>query len=82
MPEFPTMGQGPGTYVDSDSEEQVLDDIGFTNPNLHRRIDPQPDPFPGAVAPNSYSISIHGKDSYRTVTLHTHDEDSDESEIP
>ena len=82
MPDFPRMGQGPGYFIDPASEEQVLDDIGFTNPNLHRRIDPQEPTTEGAVAPNSYSIGIYGKNSHRTVKLHLHDEESTTSETP
>ena len=82
MTEFPKVGQGPGYFIAPTSEEQTLDDIGFTNPNLHRRIDPQAPTTEGAVAPNSYSIGIYGKNSHRTVTLHLHDEESTTSETP
>lgn len=82
MPEFPTMGQGPGYFIDPSSLDQELDDLGFTNPNLHRRIDPQEPTTEGAVAPNSYVIGIYGKNSHRTVTLYLHDEESTTSEIP
>ena len=82
LPRFPTMGQGPSVPVVPNSEEAELDELGFTNPNLHRRIDPQDPVDLDAVSPNSYSIGIYGKHSYRTVTIHVHDEDSTSSEIP
>lgn len=82
MPTFPVMGQGPGHFIPEDGIEQELDDRGFTNPNLHRRIDPKQPTDPDLVSPNDYSIGIYGVHSHRTVTLHTHDEESDDSEIP
>ena len=89
---LPVMTQGPGHFIQDPSEEQTKDDIGFTNPNLHRRIDPldPEDPFlpvpspldPNAILPNSYEIGIYGKNSYMTQTVHVHDEYSTTSEIP
>lgn len=70
-------------------------DFGYTNPNLHRRLDPD------AVAPegSDYKFVHYDKDgrpykqkvtigvwdgvhSYRTTTTYTHDEESTTSEIP
>lgn len=49
---YPSYGQGPhrivlkadGTIVDQDAYDK--DVIGFTNPNLHRRVNPQEPPEP------------------------------------
>lgn len=80
---LPTMTQGPGHYVEDPSEELTKDTIGFTGPNLHRRIDPQQPPESSpCLSPNSYSLGIYGMDSYRTVTEYVHDENSTTSEIP
>lgn len=34
----PVMGQG--TWKPLTSDDQIRDDVGFTNPNLHQRCDP------------------------------------------
>lgn len=82
MTTFPVLGQGPGHFIPDDGIEKELDDRGFTNPNLHRRIDPKEPTDPELVAPSNYSLGIYGPHSYRTQTLHTHDEESTTSEIP
>lgn len=88
-----------GTIVDQVAYDK--DVIGFTDPNLHRRIDPQDPPEPEdpnydpkdpksvnraylnqEISPRSYDINIHGVHSYRTTTIHTHDEESITTEIP
>lgn len=51
---------------------------GFTHPNLHRRIDTPPD---GSIN-RKYAVGIYGADSYRTIELIAHDEESTTSEIP
>lgn len=80
--EFPKTAQG--TAVPADAEALALDAHGFTNPNLHRRIDPQ-QPAAGSAetAPRDYLIGVYdGLHSYRTETIHYHDEESTTSEIP
>ncbi len=69
--ELPKMAQGPA--VPASPEETALDDYGFTNPNLHRRI---PD------APPEVGVLVAGVDSYRTVSENFHDEESTTSEVP
>lgn len=79
---FPKTAQGPA--VPADAAAQALDAHGFTNPNLHRRIDPQ-QPAPGSeeLAPKDYVVGVFGGlNSYRTATIHYHDEESTTSEIP
>lgn len=64
-------------------EEQEKDDIGFTNPNLHRRVDPQTPSDPKEVAPRKYTIGVYDKlHSYRTTEITYHDEESTTCEIP
>ena len=89
---FPSTGCKPGVVQASDGTivDQVAYDkdvAGFTNPNLHRRIDPQEpeqdeNPLNQEVAPRDYKLEIHGVHSYRTTTYNVHDEDSITTEIP
>lgn len=74
-------GQQPAKIVESGTVEAQRDQNRFTNPDLHRRVDPQPVQHP-EVLPRSYEFSIRNKHSYRVVHIYTHDEDSIESEVP
>lgn len=66
-----------------DSDDILRDKLGYTNPNLHRRLEPQPPKDgSGEVAPRDYQIAKIAMNSYRTVVFHYHDEDSTTSEIP
>lgn len=56
------------------------DTSGYTNPNLHRRVDPKE--HEGESLPRSYQFAIQGVDSYRATSFNFHDEESDDSEIP
>lgn len=78
MADFPQkMGQGPWVEItDPESVEAQRDEIGFTNPNLHRR---KSDLIPEGT---DYTIAIHGLNSYRYTESETHDEDSRTSEVP
>lgn len=67
--------------IEAGSIEEERDEIGYTNPNLHRRIDPQTQTSP-ILSPNTYSFTIQNNQSYRLTHIHTHDEDSTTSEIP
>lgn len=88
-----------GFILVTDNEEIPLipnvGDFGYTNPNLHRRIDNDPIIPPGSDYPfvhydaegNPYKQSVvigvwDGRHSYRTTTTHTHDEESTTCEIP
>lgn len=74
---------GQGHAVPANAEDLEKDAHGFTNPNLHRRVDPhQPPPESGEVAPREYELAIGNLDSYKTVKLVTHDEESTTCEIP
>lgn len=85
MKEYPVMGQGPA--VPADEYDKMRDDLGFTNPNLHRRIEPQDppkadDPLNQEVQPRDYSLNLQNVHSYRTTTINVHDEDSIYDETP
>lgn len=82
---YPVMGQGPA--VPADEEALAKDELGFTNPNLHRRVDPQEppvadNPLNQEIAPRGYQISIQNLRSYRTTQINVHDEESIDCEIP
>ena len=57
-------------------EEAAKDEVGFTNPNLHRRFDiHEPSESSGELAPREYDVRIADKvHSYRTTTTFTHQE--------
>lgn len=81
MAEFPKVKQG--VAVPASAEDLLRDRRGHTNPNLHRRVNPQePDVAENAldqeVAPRDYQFAIEHVYSYRTTTLNTHDEDSED----
>lgn len=69
------VGQKPATLATGDDLAHD-ENVGVTNPNLHRRIESDP------VSGNEYSIGIYGTHSYRTTTIKLHDEDSETSEVP
>ena len=77
---YPQTAQGQAKLATEADLEK--DEIGITDPNLHRRIDDESTPLhPGEVVPDSYTLSVGGVNSYRTTDHHVHDESSD-SEIP
>ena len=72
-----------------------MGEMGYTHPNLHRRIDQNPEipqgsnyPFvkyreDGTAYPQHVVIGVwDGRNSYRTTTTYTHDEESETCEIP
>ena len=78
--------QGPATVAtSSEIAKEGPDYDGYTNPNLHRRIDPKdPSSIPGReqeTQPRDIELGVYGLHSYKTTALYTHDEESDE-EIP
>lgn len=77
--QIPIMGQGnakPAT-----SEDKTRDDVGFTNPNLHERIEMNSQPE-GEFKPRKYHVSIQGVNQYRTTESFLHDDEVNEDEIP
>lgn len=82
--EYLKMAQGPARPINDD--EKALDNHGFTNPNLHRRIDPKdPSEESKEVLPASYKLSVQDVNSYRTTHKYYENglEDNDfNSDIP
>lgn len=72
---------GQGKAKPATEDDLNKDNSGFTNPNLHVRIDVK-STEPGQVEPPKYDIGIYGYDQYRIKTTYIHDENSDDSEIP
>jgi hypothetical protein len=119
-PKIPHVGQGNAKLANEIDLQH--DNIGYTNPNLHRRIDEPGDLssiYDRFIEPmydddsnligykiadynetfsthedaesylvndlkihRNYNLAISGDDSYRTVELVTHDEESEICEIP
>lgn len=77
--EYTKVGQGPAKLATE--ADLINDETGYTNPNLHRRIDPQERPLPELLK-REYELGIYNVNSYRTTTTNYHDEDSSVSEIP
>lgn len=69
------MGQGPAKLASAEDVEK--DELGFTNPNLHRRIDPVERDLPETES-RKYKLTIQSVNSYRTTQITTHDEDNTE----
>lgn len=67
--------------VPLDEDDKIRDDIGFTNVNLHRRVDPK-DMEDGEIALRSYTLYIQGTDSYRTTEYIYYDSDVNPNCIP
>lgn len=77
--EFPKTAQG--TFRPADEEDLERDTNGYTNPNLHRRIDPSLQE--GEVAEREYIIGVYDSiHSTRYTKLNYHDEESTTCEIP
>ena len=72
-----------GVAKELSEDDKIRDDVGFTNPNLHRRVDPQTPSDPRETAPRSYTIGVYdGIHSFRTTEVFYHDEESTTCEIP
>lgn len=76
---YPAIGEGPAELATPEDIER--DDLGFTNPNLHRRVDPKPE---GRLlgedveyTNREYKFTIGHLNSYRTTTINTHNEAAD-----
>lgn len=82
MEKFPKTAQGEA--VECSEEDIQRDELGFTNPNLHRRIDNDIAPEDEKeVKPRTYNIGVwDGQNSYRTEHIYYHDEESTTCEIP
>lgn len=73
--------QGPAKLA---AEEDLRkDNTGFTNPNLHRRVNPtQPSASSKEVKPREYKFMRQSVYQLQTTEKFYHDDDSDESETP
>lgn len=73
-----------GDMKPASQEDIERDEHGYTNPNLHRRVDPQePAEGSGEVAPRDYVIGVYDStNSTRLTIINTHDEESTTCEIP
>lgn len=73
--------QGKGVLA---SEEDKIRDVnGFTNPNLHRRVELHaPDPLSKELKPRTYKFNRHSVYESQLMEQHYHDEENNESEIP
>ena len=92
------LGTDTGLLIVTDSGIPIvmnIPDMGYTNPNLHRRLDLDPVYVPGVHYPfvkyNDDGVPFKqtakfgtwdGINSYRTTTTYTHDEESTTCEIP
>lgn len=82
---YPNIAQGNAKLANESDLER--DELGFTNPNLHRRIDPKEpiqaeNPLNQKLEPRKYILSVHGVYSYRNTKLTVHDEEQTYLEIP
>lgn len=82
---YPEIGQGPGRLANE--EDLARDELGFTHPNLHRRVYPKDPPIADdsrnqELLPRSYDLQIQNVHSYRTTSINTHDEESIDVEVP
>lgn len=62
-------------------EDLIRDNVGFTNPNLHQRLEVQKPQSP-ELFEREYTEAIQGIYLVRTTTKHYHDEESNPDEIP
>ena len=71
--------EGVAKLADADALKK--DSHGFTNPNLHRRIEKYESPSPYPT--KEYKLGVYDKlHSTRLTKINFHDEDSNTSEIP
>lgn len=95
---FYPLASDEGLILVSDTDVTIVRNVGemgYTNPNLHRRIDqdliaPTGSDYPfvkyredGTAYPQHVVIGVwDGRNSYRTTTTFIHDEESTTCEIP
>ena len=71
-----------GVAVPATGQDIINDEHGFTNPNLHRRVDRQTQ-GPEEVAFRDYTMGVYdGLHLYQTEQRFYHDEESTTCEIP
>lgn len=67
---YPTMTQGP--WVIADPVAEAKDELGFTHPNLHRRLDAKMPDDEEEILPREYVVDLMNVNSYRTTKYRTH----------
>lgn len=67
---YPSSQKGP--WVITSPEDRDRDVIGFTNPNLHRRLDAKLPKDEDEVLPREYRVNLMNVDSYRTTKKNYH----------
>lgn len=73
--------QGKGVLATEEDIER--DNVGYTNPNLHRRVDasnPEPESF--EMKPRTYKFMRQGLNQLQLTEIYYQDDDSNEREIP
>lgn len=79
--EFPEMYNGPVKPLTPD--EEAKDKLGYTHPNLHRRITTgETYRAPGEILPRKYYLGLHGVCSIRVTETTVHSESAIDEEIP
>lgn len=82
--QFPQSAQGPAKIATA--ADLAKDKLGYTNPNLHRRVNSPAElstqEKAAGVLDKTYKFTVAGTDSYRTVEIITHDEESETDEVP
>lgn len=69
------MAQGRIKRIVDGSIEAQRDAIGYTHPNLHRRVSDD-------TEYRTVNVAVYGLNSYRYVEVSSHDEESQTCEIP
>lgn len=64
------------------TQQEIDKEATYTDPNLHRRIEREPELEPQQTEPSKYKVGVFGVNSYRIIKSYYHDEESTESEIP
>ena len=67
---YPSGQKGP--WVITSPEDRARDELGFTNPNLHRRLDPKLPQDDFEVIPREYRVNLMNVNSYRTTKKNYH----------
>ena len=80
MPDIniPSVGQGPGRPANA--EDIQRDDIGFTNPNFHQRVDITQ--LPDESKPKDYTLRLQSTNYFRIVESFPLSDQDESLEIP
>ena len=70
-----------GLAVPADAEALAKDAVGYTHPNLHRRIQATDRELP-ELSPRYHELIVGGVNSYRYAKINLHDDSSTDTEVP